>query len=74
MLNFQQIGQFLGNKEVIHKIIAYSLLILCIYFLQGFLFLFFLTFVFAYLFLSGGEFLKKNIDYILKKRCKNDTT
>lgn len=74
MVNLQQIGAFLGTKEVIHKIIAYTLLILAIYFLQGFLFLFFLTFIFSYLFLSSWEFLKGKIDGILKKRCKNDKT
>lgn len=74
MINFQQIGTFLGTKEVVHKIIAYALLILWIYFLQGFLFLFFLTFIFAYLFLSGWEFLKYQIDSILQKRCRNDMT
>lgn len=74
MVNLQQIGAFLGTKEVIHKIIAYTLLILAIYFLQGFLFLFFLTFIFSYLFLSSWEFLKVKIDTLLKKRCSSDKT
>lgn len=51
----------------LQKITAYVLLILAFYLLQDFLLIFFLTFVFAYLFLTFGEYLKHKFDCFIEK-------
>ncbi len=53
------------------KFIAYILLILAFYVLQDFLAVLFLTFIFAYLFLTFWKFLKQKIDYFLSKVLRN---
>lgn len=72
MVNFTNLWNFLFTKKVAQKAIAYLLLILCFYLLKGFLLVFFLTFIFGYLFLSAGKFLKWHIDSMLLKKCSSE--
>nr|MDD3720549.1 AI-2E family transporter [Candidatus Gracilibacteria bacterium] len=63
----KKISKMFLTKKFIKKIIAYLLLILFFYLLKDFAFIFFLTFIFAYLFASFGEFLKDKVDYLIEK-------
>lgn len=67
MKTFKKILKLIFSKIFMQKIFAYFLLILAFYFLQDFLLIFFLTFVFAYLFLTLGEFLKEKLDVFFDK-------
>ena len=49
---------------------AYALLIWAFYFFSWFLWIFLLTFIFAYLFLSWADFMKLKIDAYVDKNCK----
>ena len=61
----------LFTKKFISKSIAYSLLILLFVLFKDFLWIFFLTFVFAYLFLNTAEFIKLKLDNRLLLHCSN---
>lgn len=61
---------FLTRKST-KKIIAYLLLILFIYLFKGFLGIFLLTFIFAYIFFSLWKFLKAKIDIFIWKLWKD---
>lgn len=63
----KKISKMFLTKKFFKKIIAYLLLILAFYIFKDFAFIFFLTFIFAYLFLSFWEFLKAKIDYLIEK-------
>jgi predicted PurR-regulated permease PerM len=52
----------LFTKKFIYKIVAYGILILFFILFKDFLGIFFLTFIFAYLFLNTAEFLKVKLD------------
>lgn len=66
------------NRFFFQKTVAILLLIFIIYSLQSFLPIFLITFLFSYLFLDAGEFLKGKIDHFVshmkdsptKKRLK----
>ncbi len=74
MNTFKKIGKLLVNKYFIQKFIAYILLIAAFYFLQHFLLVLFLTFIFSYLFLTFWNFLKEKLDIFLIKILRNWNT
>lgn len=74
MNTFKKIGKLLVNKYFIQKFIAYVLLIAAFYFLQHFLLVLFLTFIFSYLFLTFWNFLKEKLDIFLIKILRNWNT
>jgi len=55
------------NKIFFQRILAYALLIGFFYIFHDFILIFFLTFIFSYLFLSSGEFIKKKLDKFIDK-------
>jgi len=55
------------NKIFLQKLVAYLLLILAFYLFRDFLWVFFLTFVFSYLFLTLWKFLKEKFDNFIEK-------
>lgn len=67
MKTLKKLLKLLFWKVFLQKITAYVLLILAFYLLQDFLLIFFLTFVFAYLFLTFWEFLKYKFDHFIEK-------
>lgn len=71
MNTLKKVWRLLFNKIFLQKIIAYTLLILAFYLLQDFLVVLFLTFIFAYLFLTLWKFLKLKFDFFLQKILKN---
>lgn len=64
---FKKIWKLFFNRFFAQKLIAYLLLIGVFYLLGDFLFVLFLTFLFAYLFLTFGTFLKQKFDQWVKK-------
>lgn len=60
------------NKYFLQKLVAYILLILWFYFLQDFLLVLFLTFIFSYLFLTSGNFIKEKFDNFISKILRNN--
>jgi len=60
------------TKKFLYKFIAYWLLILLFILFRDFLGIFFLTFIFAYLFLNTAEFIKVKLDNKLLSYCPND--
>jgi len=71
MNTLRKIWKLFFNKLFLQKVLAYSLLILVFYMLRDFLAVLFLTFIFAYLFLTLWEFLKFKFDYFLDKIIRN---
>lgn len=67
MKTLRKLLKLLFGKVFLQKITAYVLLILAFYLLQDFLLIFFLTFLFAYLFLTFWEFLKHKFDHFIEK-------
>lgn len=59
----KNIFKLLLKTNFIPKIIAYTLLLLAFWLFSSLMLIFFLTFIFAYLFLSFAKFLKWHIDY-----------
>lgn len=59
------------NKYFLQKIIAYFLLIGAFYLLQHFLLVLFLTFIFSYLFLTSGSFIKEKFDQLVTQILRN---
>lgn len=62
------------NKYFLQKLVAYLLLIWTFYLLRDFLLVLFLTFIFAYLFLTFWNFLKLKLDDFLVKIIRNTKT
>lgn len=69
MNKLQYAFNLLFTKKFIAKFIAYFLLVCFFYVFKDFLWIFLLTFVFAYLFLVAAEFLKAKFDLLLEKHC-----
>lgn len=59
------------NKYFLQKLIAYFLLIGAFYLLQHFLLVLFLTFIFSYLFLTSGSFIKEKFDQFVSQILRN---
>ncbi|QFR38989.1 AI-2E family transporter [Candidatus Gracilibacteria bacterium 28_42_T64] len=55
------------TEKFFKKVTAYGLLILLFYVFKDFLGIFFLIFIFSYLFLTFGEFLKEKADLLVEK-------
>lgn len=72
MSKFKQVLDILFTKRFASKFVAYTLLILFIYLFSDFIWIFLLTFIFAYLFFALAEFLKIKIDLFLIKYLKNE--
>lgn len=72
MIALKKIWKLLWNKYFLQKLIAYLLLIGLFYILQDFLLVIFLTFIFAYLFLTFWSFLKEKFDQFIKKILRNE--
>jgi predicted PurR-regulated permease PerM len=69
-----KIKEFLSlvfTKKFLYKVIAYWILILLFILFKDFLWLFFLTFIFSYLFINTAEFLKNKLDKLLFLYCSN---
>lgn len=66
-MNFKKLLKLIFNKIFIQKMIAYFMLIVFCLVFQDFLFVFFLTFIFAYLFLTFWWFIHKKITLFLPK-------
>ncbi len=60
------------TKKFLYKFIAYALLLLLFVLFKDFLWIFFLTFIFAYLFLNTAEFIKVKLDNKFLSYCPND--
>ena len=73
-MTFKKILKLFFNRIFLEKFIAYGLLILFFYFFQDFLLVFFLTFLFAYLFLSFWKFLKHRFDIFINSLWTRDKT
>lgn len=71
MRTFKKIVKLFINITFFQKLTAYILLIAAFYFLRDFLFVLFLTFVFSYLFLALGRYLKDFFDEFLPKIMRN---
>lgn len=71
-MKFLKILKFIFNKVFIQKIIAYILLVVFFVLFKDFLFIFFLTFIFSYLFLTFWKYIKSKIDLFVIKIFKND--
>jgi len=67
MNEFKTIINLLFTREFAKKFMAYFLLILFFYVFRWFIWIFFLTFIFSYLFYTSWNFFKQKIDYILNK-------
>lgn len=67
MKMIKKILKLFFGKIFLQKITAYILMILIFYILKDFILIFFLTFVFAYLFLTFGKFIKSRLDIFLNK-------
>ena len=68
-----QIKQFLSfvfTKKFFKKLFAYTLLITFIYLFSDFAFIFFLTFIFAYLFYSLAKIIKAKLDLFVDNSCR----
>ncbi len=63
----KKISKMFLTKKFLKKIIAYLLLILFFYLFSDFAFIFFLTFIFSYLFLSFWDYLKWKFDFTIDK-------
>lgn len=74
MTQIQKFLSFILTKKFFKKLFAYGLLIGFIYAFQDFAFIFFLTFIFAYLFLNLGEHIKLKIDWVIDKMAITDKT
>ncbi len=61
MTPFRAFFSFLSSATFLKKFVAYSLLVAIGYVLSDFLVLFFMTFLFAYLFLETGTYLAHKI-------------
>lgn len=67
MKTLKKLLKLLFSTVFLQKITAYLLLILVFYTVQDFVLIFFLTFVFAYLFLTFGTYLKAKFDHFIAK-------
>ena len=63
----RKIFRLVFNKVFFQKIVAYTFLVLLFFIFQDFLLIFFLTFIFAYLFLTFWKFLKSKLDNFIEK-------
>lgn len=66
----KKISKMFLTKKFVKKIIAYVLLILFFYVFSDFALIFFLTFIFAYLFLSFWDYLKNKFDVFIEKNIE----
>ncbi len=71
MKTLRKLLKLFFSKIFIQKITAYLLLIIAFYFLQDFLLLWFLTFLFSYLFFTFWSFLKSKFDRFVSKILRN---
>lgn len=71
MRRFRQFYRLFFNRVFAQKITAYALLILFFSVFHHFLFVFFLTFIFGYLFYTFSKFLKVKTDLLLLKYIKD---
>jgi predicted PurR-regulated permease PerM len=71
MRKFRNFIDLLFTKKFISKFIAYFLLVAVFYLFKDFLWIFLLTFIFAYLFLALAEFMKAKINLFLWKYFKH---
>lgn len=67
MKTLKKLLKLLFSTVFLQKITAYVLLIVVFYTVQDFILIFFLTFVFAYLFLTFGTYLKGKFDHFIAK-------
>jgi predicted PurR-regulated permease PerM len=70
MNKLKQLINLLFTKKFLTKFAAYFLLIAVFYTFSWFLGIFLLTFIFAYLFISGADFMKLKIDNYININCK----
>lgn len=70
MTQVKQFMSFVFTKKFFKKLFAYGLLIAFIYLFKDFAFIFFLTFIFAYLFLTSGQHLKERLDNFITNLCR----
>ncbi len=70
-MNFKKLLKLIFNKIFVQKLIAYVWLIVFAFLFHNFLFIFFLTFIFSYLFLTFWNFLKEKIDDFIPKVIRN---
>lgn len=73
-MKFRKITRLIFNKLFLQKLIAYICLILVFFLFKDFLLIFFLTFIFAYLFLTFWSFIKIRLDCFLDKILRSDKT
>lgn len=74
MTKLKQFINLLFTKKFISKVVAYFLLIIIFYVFWGFLGIFLLTFIFAYLFFTLAEYIKEKLDLISDKFFVNKKT
>lgn len=72
MKTFKKLLKLLFSKIFLQKITAYILLVIIFYTLKDFLLIFFLTFLFAYLFLTFWTFLKVKFDNFILKIIRSE--
>lgn len=72
-MTFKKLLQLFFSKAFLQKFIAYFLLIAFFYIFADFLWIFFLTFIFAYLFFALWNFLKDEYDLMLDRLCAVET-
>lgn len=71
MTKLKQFINLLLTKKYLKKFFAYFLLIVVFYVFRGFIWIFFLTFIFAYLFFSSACFIRNKIIYLVEKIFKD---
>jgi len=74
MTKIKHFINLLFTKKFISKFSAYFLLIVVFYVFSDFLWIFFLTFIFSYLFYTLAEYIKHKTDFIFDKMHKKKRT